>query len=48
MTRDEMVRYVRLILSTHEPVREWGGLRAEAEEIVDDYLRSEDRRKGAA
>lgn len=39
MQRDEMIRFASWLLRSHAPAREWGGVRFEAEEIVDEYLR---------
>lgn len=39
MPRDEMIDFVLWFLRSHQPAREWGGLRFEAEELVDEYLR---------
>jgi hypothetical protein len=39
MSREQMVDFVCWFLRAHQPAREFGGLRFDAEEIVDEYLR---------
>lgn len=39
MSREAMITFVCWFLRAHQPAREFGGLRFEAEEIVDEYLR---------
>jgi hypothetical protein len=39
MSREQMVQFVLWFLRSHEPAREWGGLRYDAEQLVDEYLR---------
>jgi hypothetical protein len=40
MSREQMVQFVLWFLRSHEPAREWGGLRYDAEQLVDEYLRA--------
>lgn len=38
MHREDMIRFVVFVLRTHEGARIWGGLRSEAEDIVDLWI----------
>lgn len=42
MQREQMVRFVMFVLRTHEPSRVWGGIRGEAEEIVDQWIQTQE------